>query len=175
SFDTTNPSESSYFQTNHIGMGVTNGKTGSSITAIGLHSLRSMPKGSETDSKGYDDKTGIDNGAITLNVHDGGGGNVLSLNLINTGATLELSPLYTGLDINTAKSNAFGSKNDVTAWNLFNTFNIRGTSLSGDTNNFFGGKANSGGMHMVFAKASDDKKGLETILKEKDSSTNLSL
>ncbi|WP_180762820.1 hypothetical protein, partial [Helicobacter sp. 12S02232-10] len=42
-------------------------------------------------------------------------------------------------------------------------------------NNFFGGKANSGGMHMVFAKASDDKKGLETILKEKDSSTNLSL
>ncbi|PAF50003.1 hypothetical protein BKH41_01530, partial [Helicobacter sp. 12S02232-10] len=42
SFDTTNPSESSYFQTNHIGMGVTNGKTGSSITAIGLHSLRSM-------------------------------------------------------------------------------------------------------------------------------------
>ncbi|WP_180762811.1 hypothetical protein, partial [Helicobacter sp. 12S02232-10] len=35
SFDTTNPSESSYFQTNHIGMGVTNGKTGSSITAIG--------------------------------------------------------------------------------------------------------------------------------------------
>ncbi|WP_172402625.1 hypothetical protein, partial [Helicobacter sp. 12S02634-8] len=182
SFDTTKQSKANkgagnYLQTNYIGLGV----GASSLSATGLGSLRSMDKSTEENATGYDPKTGADTGTITLATIDGGPSNVGTIDLNNTGATLALSPSYTGVTTTTLSTDQkkFSGDKAIASWNIFKDFDIRGTSLVGVQNttitdlsySFYGKTADDSGFAMVFAKANDNK-GLETIVPNKTTNDN---
>ncbi|WP_172402624.1 hypothetical protein, partial [Helicobacter sp. 12S02634-8] len=188
SFDTTKQSKANkgagnYLQTNYIGLGV----GASSLSAVGLGSLRSMDKttnntenGQTNASTGYDPATKTDTGVITLATLDGGPSNVGTINLNNTGATLALSPSYSGVAATlTADQKKFSGDEAIASWNIFNDFDIRGTSLTGTANttitdlnySFYGKTADNSGFTMVFAKSTDNK-GLATIVPNPSNTTN---
>ncbi|WP_143428948.1 autotransporter domain-containing protein, partial [Helicobacter sp. 12S02634-8] len=164
SFDNTDPNNASYFQTNMIGLGV----NGSSLSAVGLHSLRSLDKTSDSGSTGWDSTTQKDTGLITLKLHDGNTSpmNLMNVNLINTGANVAIDTSYSG-----------GKKEykDVGSWNMYNNFYTRGTSITGDatSNSFYGTGPQT--LKMIFAKSTNTFKELYTTLKQEGDTYNLSL
>ncbi|WP_216358718.1 hypothetical protein [Helicobacter sp. 12S02634-8] len=164
SFDTTDSNNASYFQTNMIGLGV----NGSSLSAVGLHSLRSLDKTSDSGSTGWDNTTQKDTGVITLKLHDGNTNpmNLMNVNLVNTGANVAIDTSYTG-----GKT----QYSDVGSWNMYNNFYTRGTSITGDatSNSFYGTGPNT--IKMIFAKSTDTFKELYTTLKQQGDTYNLSL